>query len=212
MPSRRTTRRHAASATARFLSPSRRPRTSSVVRGRSFLLRLRWDYRVGALSLDRCLRPSKCPPSSAGKRPFSLALAATRSASSASAFENTGCCGKKRTAFAEKSTVFRANSTTFHEDKQRPKKKAVKRNFKSPSADKDVPHFPLTGRSVEGRNSPLSGSERARFAADRPLSDKRHRANAHPPPLFPLSLPTNPKNQEACSPPLPHIHRKVHPK
>ena len=35
----RTTRRHAASATARFLSTSRRPRTSSVVRGRRFLLR-----------------------------------------------------------------------------------------------------------------------------------------------------------------------------
>lgn len=35
----RTTRRHAASATAQFLSASRRPRTSSVVRGRRFLLR-----------------------------------------------------------------------------------------------------------------------------------------------------------------------------
>jgi hypothetical protein len=46
-----------------------------------------------------------------------------------------GCCRKKRTAFAEKSTVFRANSTTFHEDKQHAKKKAVKRNFKFPSAD-----------------------------------------------------------------------------
>ena len=34
-----TTRRYAASATARFLSASRRPRTSSVVRGRRFLLR-----------------------------------------------------------------------------------------------------------------------------------------------------------------------------
>ena len=75
-----------------------------------------------------------------------------------------------------------------------------------------MPHFPLTGRSVEGRNSPLSGSERVRFAADRPLSAQRHRASVHPLLLFSLSLPTNPKNQEACSPPLPHVHRKVHPK
>ena len=94
-----------------------------------------WDYRVGALSLDRCPGPSKYPPCSADKRPFSLAHAAAHGASSASACENMGCCGKKRTAFAEKSTVFRANSTTFHEDKQRAKKKAVKRNFKFPSAD-----------------------------------------------------------------------------
>lgn len=94
-----------------------------------------WDYRVGALSLDHCPGPTKYPPCSAGKCPFSLAHAATRGTSSASAFENTGCCGKKRTAFPEKSTVFHANSTTFHEDKQRPPKKAVKRNFKFPSAD-----------------------------------------------------------------------------
>ena len=171
----------------------------------------RLDYHVGPLLLDRCPGPSKYPPCSAGKRPISLAHAATRGTSSASACENMGCCGKKRTAFAEKSTVFRANSPTFHEDKQRAKKKAVKRNFKFPSADLDVPHFPLTGRSVEGRNSPLSGSERARFAADRPLSAKRHRTSAHPPPLFALSLLTNPKNQEACSLPLPHIHRKSTP-
>lgn len=131
----RTTRRHAASTTARFLSTSRRPRTSSVVRGRRFLLRTVLGLPRRALSLDRCPRLSKYPPCSAGKRPFSLAHAATRGTPSASAFENTGCCGKKRTAFAEKSTVFRANSTTFHEDKQHPPKKAVKRNFKFPSAD-----------------------------------------------------------------------------
>ena len=51
----RTTRRHAASATARFLSTSRRPRTSSVVRGRRFLLRTalglpRWGTVARSLS------------------------------------------------------------------------------------------------------------------------------------------------------------------
>lgn len=57
MPSRRTTRRHAASATARFLSPSRRPRTSSVVRGRCFLLRTALGLsRLG--SVTRSLPPS----------------------------------------------------------------------------------------------------------------------------------------------------------
>ena len=130
----RTTRRHAASATAQFLSASRRLAPPRWCGGGVFCCAPCWDYRVGALSLDRCPGPSKYPPCSAGKCPFSLAHAATRSASSASAFENTGCCGKKRTAFAEKSTVFRANSTTFHEDKQRPPKKEVKRNFKFPSA------------------------------------------------------------------------------
>ena len=206
-----TTRRHAASATAQFISASRRPRTSSVVRGRRFLLRTvlglpRWG------TLARPLSPSLEMPAVFGRQVPILACPCCDSgASSASAFENTGCCGKKRTAFAEKSTVFRANSPTFHENKQRPPKKAVKRNFKLPSADLDVPHFPLTGRSVEGRNSPLSGSERARFAADRPLSAKRHRTSAHPLLLFSLSLPTNPKNQEACSLPLPHIHRKSTP-
>lgn len=57
----RTTRRHAASATAQFLSASRRPRTSSVVWGRRFLLRTalglpRWG--TVARSLSRSLEMS----------------------------------------------------------------------------------------------------------------------------------------------------------
>lgn len=92
--------------------------------------------------------------------------------------KNTGCCGKKRTAFDEKSTGFCANTTTFHKDKHRAKEKPVKRNFKLPSADKDMPHFHLGGRSVEGRTSPLSCTERAHFVAGRPLP-KNDTAQAH---------------------------------
>lgn len=131
----RTTRRHAASATARFLSTSRRPRTSSVVRGRRFLLRTVLGLpRRGTVT--RSLSRSLEIPAVFGRQVPILACPCCGSRCiERLSVRKHGCCGKKRTAFAEKSTVFRANSPTFHEDKQHDKKKAVKQNFKFPSAD-----------------------------------------------------------------------------
>ncbi len=147
-------------------------------------------------TVTRSLSPSLEMPALFGRQtPFLACHSAAHVAFCASAFKKHGLLRKKAHSFRRKVPGFRANTTTFHENKQRAKEKAVKRNFKSPSADKDMPQFPLISRSVVVRNSPLSSTERARIVAVRALFPKRHRANAHTPPIFPLSLLTPPKNQ-----------------